>query len=119
MYPMDQNRRWDPLVRYDVGNRAKIFFWTIEMYRGGTLLPPAWLHSHRARHAGYLLLWGQHTPFRLLPDCGREWNQMVVNESANCDSLDAVRQRVLNLSSIRVLCHDDPQVPSHVELPEM
>eukprot|EP00966_Prymnesium_polylepis_P210542 4875459-Prymnesium_polylepis.1 len=107
MYPQDRLSRSDRLNRYDVGGRPRVFFWTMRMPRAGALRPPAWLHSHRARFAGYALVAGAHTLASLtgLP------NVCYGSEQPGCTSVRGARALVLRAAGERVLCHDEPSEP--------
>jgi hypothetical protein len=39
--------------------------WRVKVPHSGRMLLPAWLHSHRARYAGLLVVLGAHEPFTL------------------------------------------------------
>lgn len=60
-YPVTPFASNDRLSRYEVPSRAAVFWWTMRAPRRGVLLPPAWVHSHRARYAGLLLIRGAHS----------------------------------------------------------
>jgi hypothetical protein len=61
MYPRDSHAANDNLGRYDVGNVANVMYWPLQLPASGTVQPPGWLHAHRARQAGYVLVAGKHT----------------------------------------------------------
>merc|ERR1711972_1100265 len=110
-YPLDAHAEKGPLNRYDVGNTTNVMFWPITFENSGELLPETVrLHTHRARHAGYVLVKGNHTLGNLI---GSPRDCYLSNE---CSSVAAVRRLVLKKAGSSVLCHDDPEVPSFVTL---
>eukprot|EP00966_Prymnesium_polylepis_P331176 7386744-Prymnesium_polylepis.2 len=115
MYVMDRHAAGDVLNRYDVGNTPKVMFWTIQFDRSGTIRPPGWLHAHRARHAGYVLVAGKHTLASLtgLPAaCG-------VPGNLACSSVREARRLLLNRAGELTLCHDEPLAPQWVSRAEL
>ena len=111
MYPPDLLSTQDLLSRYNVGNTPKAYSWSIEMdVPGGILQPPAWMHSHRARHAGYVLLRGEHTMASLV-------SAECILGQKNCDSVAGLRNELLR-TDVEVLCVDELQTPDSVSIPD-
>ena len=100
MYPPDLMSTQDLLNRYNVGNSSKAYSWTIEMdVPGGTFHPPAWMHSHRARHAGYVLLRGEHTLHSLVSA------ECILGRNG-CDTVAGIRKELLTTDE-EILCADN------------
>ena len=55
-HPIDSSATHDPLSRYAVPSSDALFWWTLWLPRSGLLLPPGWVHSHRARCADCTLI---------------------------------------------------------------
>ena len=97
-------------------------------------MPPAWIHAHRARHVGYVLLRGAHTLASLAkavavsPHAGGR-GAAALNRSMSlaellaslpaAERVGALRRQVLEWAGPqRVLCRDDADVATHLVLPE-
>ena len=109
-YPCE---RWfcrrDFLRRFDVGSspHGRVSWWETTAPVGGELLD-AWLHTHRARYAGFLLVRGHlETPWI-------ERLAAVAHARRSSPGGDLARLRAMLLDSLRqrnaILCHDDPAV---------
>ncbi|KAL1510680.1 hypothetical protein AB1Y20_006976 [Prymnesium parvum] len=104
-YPVTPAAAADRLSRYDVPRRPALFWWVMRAPRGGRLLPPAWVHSHRARYGGLLLVRGKHSPRSLA----------AFPRAAN---LTAARSALLAAAAGRLVCADDEErAPSFARLP--
>ena len=112
-YPADRFAEVDLLQRYNVGNDQHVMFWTIKLPHGGSLLPPARLHTHRARFAGYILIAGRHS---LLSLTGLTDGCHVSN--ATCRSVSNMRSEVLSRAGGRLICKDDENAASFVSIEE-
>lgn len=100
MYPPDLMSTQDLLNRYNVGNSSKAYSWTVEMdVPGGTFHPPAWMHSHRARHAGYVLLRGEHTLHSLVSA------ECILGRNG-CNTVAGIRKALLETDE-EILCADN------------
>lgn len=97
----------DSLQRYDAGTTPRVLFWSYRMRRGGRLLLPVWLHSHRARDGGVVLIAGHHTIASL-----------TNGTFTAAHTIDALRDLVVARAGNRVVCRPDPSVPSVVHLSE-
>lgn len=78
------------------------------MKDSGEIVGPAWIHSHRARHRGFLLVKGTHSMHSLTgvgPDC-------AFSNDLACHDISAARQRVIENGGSLVVCRDYPEVPS-------
>ena len=121
-YPLDDHALADPLMRFDAGNRETLFTWTLTLPMAGRLAPPAWLHAHRARYGGYLLLRGAPTLADLLG---------LQHGSSSHGALDRLRDslppsnRTATVRAIlieraardgRLLCYDDPAEATFIAL---
>ena len=103
----------DVLGRYNAGNETHVLHWTIRLGVGGKLLPETVrYHSHRARHAGYLLLRGEHTFASLVKSGALPKDFFTRCPGAGCPSLADVRERIEKAAGPSLLCRDDPTVPS-------
>merc|ERR1711920_857164 len=90
-YPFTRFARQDALSRYAVTNRDSVLWWTMRSPTGGRFLPPAWLHSHRARFAGMLLVNGRHSPLSLAGDA------CLAGVDMRCGSLTGLRSLLIEL----------------------
>ena len=117
-HPLNHSSYGEHLWRYDVDNARSVWWWHLESPLDGQLLPPGWLHSHRARYAGIVLLDGAVDPFALsglaAADCAASPPPSIARP--NC-SLPAVREAIVNGATRRVLCVDDPNVPTSLRVP--
>lgn len=112
-YPYSREAAADGLMRYDVGNTQRLTWWTVAIPSAGRLVPPAWMHAHRARLAGLLLLRGRVAPSAyagLGADCARRGH-------AACASVDTLRAYVLREAGAAVICHNNASVPSYAVQP--
>ena len=124
-YLLDDHALADPLMRFDAGNRETLFSWTLTLPVSGRMRPPAWLHAHRARYGGYLLMRGEAT----LPDllglgAGGASVRAALDHLRDAlppsNRTAAVRRILVERASRdgRLLCYDDPSQPSFVVNPE-
>ena len=133
MSPMDEHAFHDVLARYDAGNRETLFMYSMAFPYSGTVVPPGWMHSHRARHGGFLLLRGEHSLASLLartaadahrlPTQGRgaaaRSYAMLLAALPPADRVRALRRSVLDLAGEeRVLCRDDETAPTSLSIAE-
>lgn len=125
-FPLDEHSESDYLQRYDVGHRETLFTWPVTLMRSGQVVPPAWFHSHRARHAGYILVRGNHTLGSLLFGANasaRDYESLLSSLPRDGTPRSAaLRTKVLEAaqrSRETLLCHDDDSSsPSHVTIEE-
>jgi len=111
-WPMTTFARHDVYGRYDVGSSDRVYFWPMVMRVPGQIVLPGWIHSHRARYKGMVLVEGAHSMHSLTgvgPAC-------VGSLDPACHDIKAARQRVMENAGRRVVCHDDPSVPNSVVL---
>ena len=114
--PRTKYAKGDQYERYAVGSKAAIMWWTVTMARGGSILPPmAWIHSHRPRYRGLVLISGNHT-LNTLAGLGVRCGTAGYGGKA-CRDLDAARASLVERAGQQVICADDPSVPSYRELP--
>lgn len=133
MYPMDEHAFNDYLGRFDCGSRQALFTYSIELPSSGTVVPPGWMHTHRARHGGYVLLRGEHTLFSLIAGAANASSDVGNRTAARTayaafvtsfaatpppERVVRLRRAVLELAGKRLLCHDDEHVPTSVVLSE-
>ena len=117
--PLDRSALADHLLRYDVGAVPSLRWWAVRIPFSGRLLPPAWLHSHRARYSGLLFVEGNHT-IALAGDaglCAERGGQLATCKSDATAALTTLRSMLLHAAGERLLCADDPAVPSFDRLP--
>ena len=117
-YPLDEHALADPLLRFDAGNRETLFTWTLTLPVSGRLAQPAWLHAHRARYGGYLLLRGAHSVTELLSMQGDRRGALDnLRGSLPPSNRTATVRAILLERAMRngsLLCHDDPAEPTFV-----
>ena len=133
MYPMDEHVSSDVLQRFDCGNRQSLFTYSIVLPSSGTVVPPSWMHTHRARHGGYVLLRGEHTLFSLVagaPNASSavenltaahiEYTTLLEDVSAMPASarVASLRRAVLERAGASLLCHDDERQPTSFAINE-
>ena len=133
MYPVDEHASRDHLARFDCGSRQALFTYSIELPCSGTVVPPGWMHTHRARHGGYVLLRGEHTLFSLFAGASNVSSDVGNRTAAHAayaafvtsfavtpasERVVRLRRAVLELAGRRLLCHDDEHVPTSVVLSE-
>jgi len=120
-YPFTTEATKDLLTRYNVGTRDAVWWWAFEVPRRLRILPPAWLHSHRARYGGLLLLRGNHSPHGLLS----LHRPLPSTKSVGCTPSSVVSAAGARaclygaaLSRNELVCADDEaHQPSSVQLP--
>ena len=89
---------------------------TIE--RAGRLVPPAWLHAHRARLTGILLLRGAHQPSdfgRAADGSGGLSASCQLDGRPECASVAALREAIRAESARAggLICHDNETAPTY------
>ena len=60
-WPITTYATEDAFTRWDVGNTDRIYWWRYRMRDQGSLLPGSYLHAHRARYGGFLMVAGRHS----------------------------------------------------------
>jgi len=68
-HPLDTTTQAEKLVRFKVANVPAVHWWNLHVTHGGSFLSgpdAAWIHSHRARYGGGLIVAGNHTLWSLL-----------------------------------------------------
>ena len=115
-YPVTPVAARDRLTRYPVSNEPAVWWWTVLAPRGGRILPPAWVHSHRARYGGLLLVEGSYSPCSLAglgPNC--TGSGLATPPAGLAEARRALREA----AGSSLVCEDDEQLaPSYVRLPE-
>ena len=121
-YPCDRSFcRHDLLKRFDVGNspHGRVSWWATHAPVGGELVD-AWLHSHRARYAGFVLARGHlEGPWleriaalaQARESPGRE-KEKEKEEKEEEEEVAALRSMILDVlrQHDALVCHDDPAV---------
>ena len=133
MYPQDEHASHDYLGRFDCGGRQALFTYSIELTYSGTVVPPSWMHTHRARHGGYVLIRGSHTLFSLVVGAADSSSDVGNTTGAQgkyaafmrdlaampaSERVARLRRTVLELAGARALCYDDEHVPTSVTFNE-
>ena len=103
-FPLTSDATRDTLIRYDVGNTERLQWWTVELSASGRVVPPVWVHAHRARYSGLLLLRGAQTPL----DIGGLEQDSCARTRPECTSVAALRAFLLaRVDPATLLCHDN------------
>lgn len=111
----------DIYERYAVPNIEMVFWWSYRMPRSGLLLLPAWVHTHRARYGGLLLVEGNWSLATLASSRSGEF---LCGSAADavahpmCRTAAAMRAHLMHRAAHRLLCHDDAAKSSYVQLPQ-
>ena len=113
-HPLNSSSYREHLWRYEVDTAPSVWWWHLASPWDGEVLTPGWLHSHRARYAGIALIDGEVEPLSL---SGLEPTACRVKSSMNCSSLAAIRATIVAAAGQRLICADDPTVPSVVRIP--
>jgi len=110
----------DVWSRYVVSREPAVWWWHAEAPAdGGVLLAHgAYLHSHRARFGGFMIVRGFHSPLSLGGLSGAHCAVAGRNDAA-CSSVTAARQRLLERAAEKgaLICHDETAKPSYALLP--
>ena len=64
-HPQKEAVRNEKLSRFVVNNRPHIRWWSYSLSRDGELVLPAWVHSHRGRYGGALVVRNNHSLWSL------------------------------------------------------
>lgn len=99
--------------RYDVGSSDRVFWWPLKMKTAGEIVGPVWVHSHRARYRGMVLVAGAHSMHSLTgigPECATS------NDPA-CHDIAVARQRLVKNAGLLAVCHDSLAVPNYLTVP--
>ena len=107
-YPLTDFSMDDYLMRYDAGNTDRLSWWSMRVGRAGRLVTPAWLHCHRARFGGLMVLRGQRSPF----DYGGLTATCAAGSRTECSSVAALRAFLLQRAASDVLCNDNASAPT-------
>jgi len=120
-YPYTAACERDMLARYPVSPSPTLMWWTVTMASGGRIVPPAWLHSHRARLTGVLLLRGEQHPdsFGLgIANCTRAPTMLqagvkTMQQAAPrwCEDVSALRAALMARAADELICHDNASTP--------
>lgn len=125
-YPFSTPALEDPLLRYPVAPEPRLWWWTVTLPRTGRMVAPAWLHSHRARYGGLLLVRGERNPrqFGLDPaNCTAAVPAVGSGHSFSvpgwCDDLAALRSAIKRSAGADLICHDNEYAPTYAAFASM
>lgn len=91
-FPIDDFTLRSRILGYDVGADDRLTWWTMKAPTRLRLAGDPWVHSHRARYAGLLILRnGPRTPWELSPDLPADCSRTA---RAECSGLDALRSHL-------------------------
>ena len=144
-HPVDAIVRKEKLVRFSVGAVPAVRWWTGVLPRAGSILPEAWVHSHRGRYGGVLVVSGRHSlwslagvpreclerleTFEHLPTPARGRRASDALSHPDCKAAANMSWAGLSAASLRshllgraeasgsLICHDLPEVPVYLRLP--
>jgi len=121
-HPMTTAAMEDTLLRYHVTRSASVWWWTTRTPElcGGTITD-AWVHSHRARYGGVLLVKGNHSPASLSMGMPAAWDACEPSETGTgrlCGALAQLKQRLVRDAAAArlLLCRDDDTADSVLQL---
>ena len=125
-YPFPPEAVGERLTRYNVRTTDSIWWWALRVPRRLRILPPAWLHAHRARYAGLLLVRGNHTPRTLGACASKEMPpQASIKRGQSSTDLSAgllqARHCLLHaaIRSDGLVCADEESTkPSYARIPQ-
>ena len=98
---------------FNVQAHDTLVWWSGVMPADGKLLPEnPWLHTHRARFAGFLLLKASLSALNF--SCDEFGVSEVSGEHSRAADLTAIRARLMQ--SGQVVCYDDPTVADYITI---
>jgi len=137
-HPIDDVVRQEKLVRFDVGNAPMVRWWTLTLPNAGTILPQFYVHSHRGRYGGALVVKGRHSLWSLAgmtdacveeQDARRMGGTGSGSERPDCAASTGLSWDRLSMADLRahlarrasqtndLVCHDVAEVPVYLHLP--
>jgi hypothetical protein len=91
-FPIDDFTLRSRILAYDVGKDERLTWWTMRIPTRLRLAGNPWVHSHRSRYSGLLMLRnGPRTPWELAPTLPADCSRRGFPE---CSSLDALRSHM-------------------------
>ena len=120
-HPVDAVVSLEKLVRFPMGAAPEVRWWTTRLRRGGTILPETWVHSHRGRYGGCLVVAGRHSLWSLagMPMTARDQAMPTTAPSWSIGSASELRAHLALRAEAAgtLVCHDVAEEPVFLRLP--
>ena len=120
-HPVDAVVSLEKLVRFPMGAAPEVRWWTTRLRRGGTILSETWVHSHRGRYGGCLVVAGRHSLWSLagMPMTARDQAMPTTAPSWSIGSASELRAHLALRAEAAgtLVCHDVAEEPVFLRLP--